>query len=140
MSTPLLFVYGTLRRHPDHPMHATLAAEADFIGAARVSGLLYDFGWHPAGVEGDAMEDATITGEVYRMRDPTALLARLDEYEGYVPDDPGPVFDRVLVRAALEDAAAAAAIGERDPLVWIYWYRGPVEGRARVVSGDWLGR
>ena len=119
-------------------MHATLAAEADFIGAARVSGLLYDFGWHPAGVEGDATEDATITGEVYRMRDPTALLARLDEYEGYVPDDPDPMFERVHVRATLEDAAAA--MGEPEPLVWIYWYRGRVEGRTRILSGDWLAR
>jgi gamma-glutamylcyclotransferase (GGCT)/AIG2-like uncharacterized protein YtfP len=119
-------------------MHATLAADADFVGVARVAGLLYDFGWHPAGVEGDGAEDATIVGEVYRMRDPDALLARLDEYEGYTPDDPTPTFDRVRVRARLEDAGAG--VGEPEPLVWIYWYRGPVEGRARVTSGDWLAR
>jgi gamma-glutamylcyclotransferase (GGCT)/AIG2-like uncharacterized protein YtfP len=121
-------------------MHATLAAEADFVGVARVPGLLYDFGWHPAGVEGDGAEEATIVGEVFRMRDPDALLARLDEYEGYAPDDPDPTFDRVRVRARLDDAGAIGRAGEPEPLVWIYWYRGPLEGRRRIASGDWLAR
>lgn len=140
MSTSLLFVYGTLRRHPDHAMHTTLAAEADFVGVARVAGRLYDFGWHPAGVEGEGADGATIVGEVYTMHDPDALLARLDEYEGYAPDDPDPTFERVQVRATLEGASAAASVGEAEPLVWIYWYRGAVEGRARIASGDWLAR
>ncbi len=92
-----------------------LADRAQFVGADRVQGLLYDFGRYPGAVTGDH----SIHGEVYRFDDPT-LLPLLDEYEG-------PEFERAIV----------SVMGIQE--CWIYWYVGPETGRL-IVSGDWLNR
>ena len=113
-----LFVYGTLRRGSDNKFALLLAERAQFVGAARVAGLLYDFGRYPGAVKSD-QSDGWVQGEVYRLSD-TEVLTLLDEYEG-------PEFERSRV--------SVAGIQE----CWIYWYVGPATGRL-IVSGDWLKR
>ena len=42
-----LFVYGTLRRSPAHPMHVLLRETATPLGDARVRGVLHRVADHP---------------------------------------------------------------------------------------------
>ena len=78
---PLLFVYGSLLTALDHPMGRRPRAEAALLGPATVRGRLYRVSWYPGFVPG-GRDDDVVHGEVYRMADPTASLAWLDEYEG----------------------------------------------------------
>jgi gamma-glutamylcyclotransferase (GGCT)/AIG2-like uncharacterized protein YtfP len=113
-----LFVYGTLRRGSDNKFALLLADRARYVGAARVPGLLYDFGRYPGAVKIDQV-DHWIQGEVHRFDDPR-LMPLLDEYEGTE-------FQRAIV--------SVTGILE----CWIYWYVGAETGRL-IPSGDWLNR
>ena len=115
---PHLFVYGTLRKGSKNKFARLLADQSDYVGPARVSGRLYDFGRYP-GARPAGQSDHWITGEVFRLRAPAEALAILDEYEG-------PEYERATVTA-----------GERE--CWIYWYVGRAAGRL-ITSGDWLNR
>jgi gamma-glutamylcyclotransferase (GGCT)/AIG2-like uncharacterized protein YtfP len=95
-----------------------LADRAQFVGAARVPGLLYDFGRYPGAVKSD-QTDGWVQGEVHRFDDP-GLLTLLDCYEG-------PEFERAMVSVK----------GVQE--CWIYWYVGPETGRL-IASGDWFQR
>ena len=78
----LLFVYGTLRRGAQRGgFAARLEAEADWLGAARIRGRLYQV--HPdyPGMAEAEGEDEWVAGEVWEFADP-ALWAALDQYEG----------------------------------------------------------
>ena len=114
-----LFVYGTLRRGSDNKFALMLADRAQFVGPARVPGLLYDFGRYPGAVRSH-QGDHWIQGEVHRFDDPE-LMPLLDEYEG-------PEFERAMV---------SVTTGIRE--CWIYWYVGPETGRL-IASGDWFQR
>jgi gamma-glutamylcyclotransferase (GGCT)/AIG2-like uncharacterized protein YtfP len=113
-----LFVYGTLRRGSDNKFAIMLAERAQFVGAGRVAGLLYDFGRYPGAVKSD-QTDCWVQGEVHRL-DAVELLAVLDEYEG-------PEFERARV----------SVTGLQE--CWIYWYVGAETGRL-IASGDWFQR
>jgi gamma-glutamylcyclotransferase (GGCT)/AIG2-like uncharacterized protein YtfP len=109
---PHLFVYGTLRRGCDNEFARMLEEHGQFIGSARVSGQLYDFGLYP----GARPANGSVTGEIFQIDE--SLLAKLDPYEG-------PEFERAVAPTSL------------DIHCWIYWYAGPAEGRL-IESGDWL--
>jgi gamma-glutamylcyclotransferase (GGCT)/AIG2-like uncharacterized protein YtfP len=117
-----LFVYGTLRRGSNNKFARMLADRAQFVGAARVAGRLYDFGPYPGAVRSD-QSDFWIHGEVWRFED-AYLLPSLDDYEGSE-------YQRALASAEMEDGRAIDC--------WIYWYVGPATGRL-IASGDWLKR
>lgn len=112
MPTDLIFVYGTLRSGFSNPYAELLRASADYLGPANIQGSLYRVAHYPAYRE---EPEGTVTGELYRLRDPEATLARLDEYE----DDE---FERVLTSRGW----------------WIYRYRFPLPEESRIVSGDFL--
>lgn len=80
MSDALLFVYGTLRRDMDHPLHGFLREHADFIGNGFYRGLLYRVSWYPGAVSSSNTDDRVI-GEVYRLREEALVLSGLDIYE-----------------------------------------------------------
>ena len=124
-----LFVYGTLRRAAFHPMHSLLGS-AEFVGAGRFQGCLYNVGSYPAAVYSDDPAD-TVHGEVYRLRKPAETLTALDRYEGCATDDPTPCEYR---RAS---ADVRLATGEVIP-AQIYLYQWPVEGLTRIAEGDYL--
>jgi len=71
--------------------------------------------------------DDVVHGEVFALDASSAaeVLARMDEYEG-------PQFERREVEALLESGETVRC--------WAYLYRGDVEGRERVASGDWGDR
>ena len=75
MNSDRLFVYGTLMRDFDHPMAQLLSRSADFIGEARCPGRLYLVKHYPGMVLSDAADDV-VFGELYRLKQPEALLRR----------------------------------------------------------------
>ena len=116
-----LFVYGTLRRGA--AMHALLEPGAEWVAPARLRGRLYDLGAFPGLAEGRPGE--WVQGELYRLSgaDPERLLDALDRYEG-----------RAFRR---EPREAVCADGTRVA-VWVYLFAGPLRGRRRITSGDYL--
>lgn len=116
-----IFVYGTLRRGA--AMHALLSPGAEWEGSARMRGRLYDLGHFPGFVDGRAGN--WVQGELYRLSgaDPAALLDSLDRYEGTA--------FRREVREAVRD-------GGTRMQAYVYVFTGPLRGRRRIVSGDYL--
>lgn len=117
----LLFVYGTLLSGAGHPMHQVLARGAALVGGAVFRGRLYKVAHYPGAVVSRAPGDR-VHGEVYRLRDPAATLAVLDEYE-----------DAAFERREVDVLANGETIR-----AWIYLYRRPTRGLARIASGNFL--
>lgn len=76
-----LFVYGTLRRLTDRPMHRVLVDQARFIGVGRFRGKLYNLGRFPGAIP-SALKSDRVVGAIYRIKDPRKTFQLLDEYEG----------------------------------------------------------
>ena len=129
MTTDLLFVYGTLRRAASHPMHRLLLP-ATFIGAGTFQGRLYDLGSYPGAVPSADPADR-VHGEVYRLHDPVATLARLDHYEGCAETDAPPT---EYIRAVADIALPAAGFVRAH----LYLYQRPTDTLRRLASGDYL--
>lgn len=117
----LVFVYGTLRSGASNHFRMRGAKR---IGEAIVRGRLYRIDWYPGLLLDEAAGE--VLGEVYEVS--SALMADLDEFEG--------------IRGAVQDEYArvrgvAKAEGKEVEL-WVYEYRGDLEGCRLVEGGDWL--
>lgn len=123
-----LFVYGTLRR--GFGAHGVLAGRAEFAGAGWMAGRLFDTGAYPAAAAPAAPGDR-IRGELYRLpADAASLLRALDRYEGFEPADPSAsLFRRIAADVATEEGRTVRA--------WAYLYHRPIDGFARIPSGDY---
>ncbi len=132
MSDPnLLFVYGTLRRGCDGAEARRLSTEGEWLGQARLRGLLYRVDWYPALVM-DADEMGWVIGDLFRMTDPATILAWLDRYEECGPDFPEPQeYRRVIAEAKGVDGSGAVR-------AWVYVYMRDTEGLPWIEGGDWL--
>ncbi len=125
-----LFVYGTLMRGFDHPMARLLSANADFLGQARCQGRLYLVTHYPGLVLPEDASDA-VFGDLFRLREPDALLRELDVYEACGEGFAEPTeYVRQMIRVALEDGTASEA--------WTYVYNWPVTDLQRIASGRFL--
>jgi gamma-glutamylcyclotransferase (GGCT)/AIG2-like uncharacterized protein YtfP len=130
--TQQLFVYGTLRRDIGNSMFHLLARHARLVGYGRIRGRLWDLGDYP-GVVLSTDDDRWVRGEVYAIDNENDVLARLDEYEGCGPQDPRPhEFERVMCEVRLDDGKTTDA--------WVYEYKGGLEGKQEIASGDYLER
>lgn len=120
MSAVRLFVYGSLRRDGDGKAHPLLA-EAAFLGAATVAGVLYRVDWYPGLVLG---ADGTVHGELYElpMERVDHMLTSLDDYEGG-----GFRRRKASVRVDGVDYADA----------WVYSYIGPTHALSAITTGDY---
>ena len=122
--------YGTLasgeRKHAELGLPRALTA----LGRRSLAGTLYDLGAFPGMVPGSGR----VAAELYRIDD-VSLLRRLDEYEGWDPKDPG---GSLFVRRRIDVARFGKASGPTIP-AWVYFYNGPVDRAAVVVSGFWQG-
>ena len=107
----LLFVYGTLRRGCDGAEARRLSTEGEWLGQARLRGLLYRVDWYPALVM-DADEMGWVIGDLFRMTDPATILAWLDRYEECGPDFPEPQEYRRVIAEAL--ASRGIQVAARD--------------------------
>lgn len=130
----LLFVYGTLRPFVDIPMARWLAAAAEHVGEARAPGRLYDLGRYP-GLVAARRRGEWVAGDLYRVT--RRVLAVLDRYEA-------PEFERTRWTVELRrtagsrrDERRAAYFAPARRLAWLYLYRPPAPGRARIPSGDY---
>lgn len=124
----LLFVYGTLRPGAGHAMGDWLAARADWLGPARCAAArLCRVSWYPAllpGAPGDS-----VTGDLYRLRDPAACWPGLDAFEGVAGRDDDE-YERLCLPVRRADGSEVSA--------WVYRYRGDGASLAPVAGGDWL--
>ena len=94
--------------------------EAKFIGAAKVSGSLYDLGLYPGLQLNDS--DSMVVGEVYEVDD--ELLARLDEFEA----------SSNYLRKQVE-----IQLGAQHRMCWTYEPDPDFYSlKALIASGDWL--
>lgn len=129
-ATPLLFVYGTLRRGSRHPMARLLALHADYLGAGHLNGRLYRLGRYPGAVISQHPND-WVRGDIYEMKLPQALLARMDRYEGV---DSGRrrlgEYQRAIAAIHLDNGSMRHA--------WVYLYKLSVNRKKRMVTGDYL--
>jgi len=130
MTSDRLFVYGTLMRGFDHPMAQLLSRSADFLGEASCRGRLYRVKHYPGLVLSDDPGDV-VSGEVYRLRQPEALLREFDMYEACGEGFAEPT---EYIRRILPVTLADGAVTE----VWTYVYNWPVAHLARIASGRFL--
>ncbi|HEX8071459.1 MAG TPA: gamma-glutamylcyclotransferase family protein [Pyrinomonadaceae bacterium] len=115
----LVFVYGTLRRGGVRALPG-LFPGAKFVGAARVSGRLYDLGAYPALLLEDS--DSSVVGEVYEVDD--EILHGLDEYEATAD------YRRQQVEVSLGQRAQTCWVYAPDPESY--------PRRGLIKSGDWI--
>ncbi|MEZ5655610.1 MAG: gamma-glutamylcyclotransferase family protein [Sphingobium sp.] len=123
-----MFVYGTLRRGCLNDRARSLHASADWLGAARVRGRLYRVGWYPALLLDDRAD--YVIGDLFRLHDPSAMLAVLDDYEGVGCDFPEPWEyrrEQIMVETSSDRIAA-----------WAYIFNLPVDGLPMIAGGDFL--
>lgn len=115
-TTPLIFVYGTLRRGGSN--HFRMAS-MDWVSSATVRGNLYRVDWFPALVlDPDA---PSVIGEIYQINNTS--LAALDEFEGSQ-------YHRALT-------TATDTQGQKFE-VWIWEWIDSIETLQSIPSGDWL--
>lgn len=82
-----IFVYGTLRPAMAPPEMKHIVERWKPVGSATVLGQLLDLGDYTGAVL-DANTSSRIIGEVFELPNDPAMLAELDEYEGFEPDEP----------------------------------------------------
>lgn len=126
--TEFVFFYGTLMAGFDRRRRAGIDTKLTYRGRGSIRAALFDLGIYPAAVpapEGD------VWGEVYEMVDSHAVLAALDDIEGYRPDDP----DKSLYARARAPVTMPDGTGEQ---AWVYFYNAPLGQAQRIASGDYL--
>jgi len=113
-----------------HPMAKLLSANADFIGEAHCRGRLYMVKHYPGLVLSDDAGEI-VHGELYRLREPEALLREFDMYEACGEGFPEPTqYVRQMLQVALADGSVSEA--------WTYIYNWPVEKLKLIESGRFL--
>ncbi len=123
MTTPHVFVYGTLRRGEANDINRLRPAPR-LLGTARIRGTLYDLGPYPGLLLGG---ETWVQGEVYAIT--AELEAQLDRIEEVAPVPSGE-YARRHVDVELDDRRRLnCLVYEIDPM--------RVQGRPRIASGDW---
>ena len=126
--TDLVFFYGTLMSGFERSGRARLDPLLEPVGRGTIRASLFDLGIYPAAIPST---ESRVWGEVHRMRDVTAVLAALDEIEGYRPDEPdASLYVRVETAVTFPDGRTAD--------VWAYFYNAPLGRAERIESGDYL--
>jgi gamma-glutamylcyclotransferase (GGCT)/AIG2-like uncharacterized protein YtfP len=126
--TDKIFVYGTLMAGFDRRRRAGIDTRMRFVGRGWIAAALYDLGLFPAAVPAP---DSRVAGEVYEVVDDPSVLAKLDEIEGYRPNDPDTsLYMRAQATVTLESGAQESA--------WVYFYNAPLGQGQLIESGDYL--
>jgi gamma-glutamylcyclotransferase (GGCT)/AIG2-like uncharacterized protein YtfP len=99
-----------------------------FVGRGWISAALYDLGLFPAAIPA---RDSRVWGEIYEIEDDPSVLAKLDEIEGFRPDEPD---SSLYVR---EEATVTLDSGAVDT-AWVYFYNAPLGQAERIDSGDYF--
>jgi gamma-glutamylcyclotransferase (GGCT)/AIG2-like uncharacterized protein YtfP len=124
-----VFFYGTLMTPFNRPGRQRVNTKMSFTGRGRINAALFDLGIYPAAIP--THDGSTVWGEVYEMLDPSAVLATLDEIEGYRATEPErSLYTRLLTEVAFDDGRTISA--------WAYFYNAPLGRAQRIESGDYL--
>jgi gamma-glutamylcyclotransferase (GGCT)/AIG2-like uncharacterized protein YtfP len=123
-----VFFYGTLMDGFDRRRRAGIDGKLRYVGRGSITAALFDLGIYPAAVPS---ADGRVWGEVYEMLEPDAVLAALDDIEGYRLDDP----DKSLYARAKAGVTMPDGTLER---AWVYFYNAPLGRAERIDSGDYL--
>jgi gamma-glutamylcyclotransferase (GGCT)/AIG2-like uncharacterized protein YtfP len=122
------FFYGTLMAGFDRRRRAGIDNKMTYRGRGAITAALFDLGIYPAAVPST---DGRVWGEVYEFCEVDAVLAALDDIEGYSPSDPDrSLYIRRSVPVTLEDGRPVNA--------WVYFYNAPLGAAPRIPSGDYL--
>lgn len=125
----LIFLYGSLLPQAPGSRHALLG-RSHLVSSGWIRGKLYHLGGYPGAIE-SADPETRVWGEVYELETPQESLARLDRYEGFVPESPsGCEFVREETRVELKDGRTVEA--------WVYWYQLNSQGLEPIPDGDYL--
>ncbi len=124
-----LFVYGTLRRGFHNPAFQYISPYFTYQADGKVNGRLYDMGDYPAAIP--TAGDHFIIGELYKGNSQDEFnwaISQLDDYEGVHPEEgEQQLYERVLTTVFAND---------KEYTAWIYWYKGDINGKPLVESGD----
>lgn len=127
MASEYLFVYGTLKRSFNHPMHPHLLRHAQYVDVATLRGLMYRVAHYPGVIESDEA-GRVVHGELYRVTDAAALFALLDDYEECSSAHPQPhEYERTTCLVSLSDGSQVPA--------WVYLYAREVSGLEFITTG-----
>lgn len=126
--TDLVFFYGTLMSRFRRPGRQRIDSQLHHEGRGWISAALFDLGIYPAAIPAS---DGQVWGEVHRMTDPVAVLAELDDIEGFRMTEPDTsLYTRVETLVTFADGRASIA--------WVYFYNAPLGRAERIASGDYL--
>ncbi|HEY6978022.1 MAG TPA: gamma-glutamylcyclotransferase family protein [Chitinophagaceae bacterium] len=127
-----LFVYGSLRKGFHHPAYDYISKYFSLVSGARIKGVLYDMGSHPAATP--ATGETFIIGELYTIKNEAEFswaIEQLDDYEGlHVEEGEKAMFKREITDVYISDKEKTQA--------WVYWFNGDTAGKPVIASGDVL--
>jgi gamma-glutamylcyclotransferase (GGCT)/AIG2-like uncharacterized protein YtfP len=123
-----VFFYGTLMAGFDRRRRAGIDTKLTYRGRGVIRAALFDLGIYPAAVPAP---EGVVWGELYEMAEPEAVIAALDDIEGYRPDDPDKsLYSRMQAEVTMPDGSKETA--------WVYFYNAPLGRASRIASGDYL--
>lgn len=118
-----VFAYGLLQPGQPGFVELSLHSKVDILGRDQVRGTLYDLGDYPAAVLNGR---GTIAGTLLKPRS-VAVLAMMDSYELFYPDDPtGSEYRRVRAQTL-----------DRHLDVWLFVYNHDVTSAPVIAGGAW---
>ena len=124
-----LFVYGTL--HPDRAPKeiSDIVRRFRHLGHGTIRGIRYELNDFPAVILNSRSKEE-VPGEVFALPGGVSTLARLDEYEEFLPNNPSrSLFRRIKTSVSLDDGSQQEC--------WVYAYNGPLpktKTRSRVSA------
>ena len=125
----LVFFYGTLMTPFNRPGRQRVSSKMTFLGRGTIAAALFDLGLYPAAIP--TADGSLVRGELYDMQDAAAVLAALDEIEGFRAAEPDrSLYMRAQADVTLEDGGVKTA--------WVYFYNAPLGRAERIRSGDYL--
>lgn len=123
-----LFVYGTLL-DADNEFAIFMRKHCSFLKKGRLRGRLYDIGEYPGAVA-DSTSDTYVHGSIYLMDNARLVLEKLDDYEGYGPEQEQP---NLFIRRLTEIETNSRTID-----CWVYLYNREITGLQIIENGDYL--
>ena len=122
-----LFVYGTLL-DADNEFAVFMRRHCCFVKKGKFKGRLYDIGEYPGAVS-DFKVDGYVYGSIYLMDNVMLVLEKLDDYEGYGPEQEPP---NLFIRQLVEIETNSRTID-----CWVYLYGRDVERLRVIEDGNW---
>lgn len=125
-----IFVYGTLKVNTGPGAYARMFDIVRMTSEnAKISGILYDFGYFPALV---CNYNSTVYGELHKYKRFKSVIELMDQVEGYIgPDSDNNLYRRVKVETTVKGGKIIVATA--------YEFAQPIEkGTPSVMDGEWI--